>query len=420
MRKPKTWTDAMKIKFTKNTIERLTCDAEKGRIFFRDTECRGLVIEVRSTGGKTYYLSYRDRRGSQRLFKLGNADDIPPASARRLCDEQRRLLLDGRDPIKEKAQTRTCLTYEEFFNDRYVPYVKGYKRSWETDVYYARTHILPFIGSVYLEEMTIKHVNDVMSVAAKRLAPTSIYRLFTILRYSLNLAVKWKVSGLQTSPTQEYSIRQPRCAREYFLNEVETKRLLLCINTCGNRMLRYIIPMLLLTGARLGEARNAKWDDIDIERRFWRVPLSKNGEQRFIPLGNSAIQLLKNMPRFKNCEYVFPNPQTLRPYGSLYHVWNRVRIKARLPHIRIHDMRHSFASFLINSGCGLYEIQKILGHKSIVMTQRYSHLNQTSLLRAVSLAEQYVDMSMKRWNRDAYEAMRLEDGKTIDGTAEEI
>lgn len=389
-------TAQMKIKLTKAVVRKLQCDKGKARTFFRDTICRGLVIEVRDGGGKTYYLSVRDDRGKQRLYKIGEASSITPTTARKLCDQKREELITGSDIFAEKKQHRSCLTYAEYFNEHYIPYVKGYKRSWSTDLYYARNHIFPAIGNVYLDDLSVSHVRDVLTTSAERLAKTSVYRFYIILRYSLNLAIKWKLTSLQHNPTNGYTVKKPDNPRSYYLSGEEVDRLLAAVNKSGNIMLRYIIPLLLLTGARSGEIRSVRWEHVDLERRFIRVPLSKNGSERYIPLNDAAIALLKKVPRRHSSIYVFANPNTGKPYTGFYRPWERVRQIVGLPHIRIHDLRHSFASFLVNAGCSLYEVQKILGHKSATMTQRYSHLNQSSLLRAASVAEQFVDISTIR------------------------
>ena len=100
----------------------------------------------------------------------------------------------------------------------------------------------------------------------------------------------------------------------------------------------------------------------------------------------TALALLDTIRKRANCDYIFANPKTLKPFVSIFISWQTARTAAGLADVRIHDLRHSFASFLVNAGCSLYEVQKILGHASIVMTQRYSHLSQDSLLRAAEHA----------------------------------
>lgn len=380
----------MKIKFTKRTIDKLTCSNPQGREFWRDTACRGLVIEVRVSGGKTYYLSYRDERGKQRLFKLANAADITPQQAQQLCDAARNRLAMGEDLSKEREQLRASLTVAEFFDDRYLPYVKGYKRSWATDESLFRTHIQPLIGKKFIDAINSEDITRVLARAAVRLGPNSGNRLLVLMRYIFNLAIRWQITGVVSNPTATHKLKRISNHRERFLSAEETQRLMAAVNLSSNVMLKYIIPFLLLTGARKREALDAKWCDIDRARCFWRIPYTKNGHERHVPLSEAALALLDSVPRRKRCEWIFANPKTNQPYKSIFLSWDKARTAAKLEDVRIHDLRHSFASYLVNSGCSLYEVQKILGHSSVAMTQRYSHLSQSSLLRAVSFAQDYV------------------------------
>ncbi len=156
-----------------------------------------------------------------------------------------------------------------------------------------------------------------------------------------------------------------------------------------NSMLRYIIPMLILTGARKREVLDAKWSDFDYERRQWRIPVTKLGRPRHVPLSDGVITLLNSVPR-SDSEWVFANPDTLRPYSNIFAAWDTARKKVGLRDVRIHDLRHSFASFLVNSGRTLYEVQHLLGHTQIKTTQRYSHLSQDTLLAAANAASSAV------------------------------
>ena len=151
-----------------------------------------------------------------------------------------------------------------------------------------------------------------------------------------------------------------------------------------NKMLVFIVPMLILTGARKREVLDARWEDFDFERRSWRIHTTKLGRPRHVPLSDGAISLLNSMERIPHCPWAFPNPKSLKPYVSIFYSWNTARNAAGLSDVRIHDLRHSFASFLVNSGRTLYEVQLLLGHTQIKTTQRYSHLSQDTLLDATN------------------------------------
>lgn len=376
----------MKISFNKRNIAQLKCTSAQGREFFRDTDSRGLCIEVRSSGGKTYYLSYRDARGAQRLHKLANAADVSPQQARVLCERARATIAMGTDPAEQRAQLRSAVTVSEFFNDSYLPHIKSYKRSWSSDVSVFQNHVLPQLGDTYMDAVSSTDIAALMARAAKKLAPSTSNKLLVLLRYFFNLALRWHTAGVNTNPTADCMLKKCVTHRERYLSAAETQALIAAVNKSINTQLKYIVPFLLLTGARKREVLDARWCDIDLERRFWRIPFTKSGRERHVPLSAAAVQLLQQVPRMRKDTWIFANPDTDKPFTTFYYSWQTARTAAGLADVRVHDLRHSFASFLVNAGCSLYEVQKILGHSSVNMTQRYSHLSQDSLLRAVSHA----------------------------------
>lgn len=384
----------MKIKFTKKSIADLSCTTPQGRQFVRDTECRGLCIEVRSSGGKTYYVSYRDQRGNPRMHKLANALDISPQQARVLCDRTRASLAMGTDIATQREQLRSSPTVSAFFNDTYLPYVQGYKRSWTTDLSAFKNHVAPHIGKLHMDTVNAEHIGIVLKHAWANMSDGSSNRLLILVRYMFNLAIRWRIAGVADNPTAMYKPKKLANHRERYLSAQETQALLAAVNGSSNRMLKYIIPMLLLTGARKREVLDARWVDIDRRHSFWRIPVTKSGRPRHVPLSAAALDLLDRVPR--RSEWIFANPNTRKPFTNTFLSWDAARKRAGLADVRIHDLRHSFASFLVNAGCNLYEVQKILGHSSIQMTQRYSHLSQDSLLRAASHAGNVVSPAVQR------------------------
>jgi integrase len=143
------------------------------------------------------------------------------------------------------------------------------------------------------------------------------------------------------------------------------------------------VGLLLLTGARVRELLDARWEHVDVERRAWLIPTSKTGKARYVPLSSAALAIVETLPRFKGCPWLVPNPETLKPFVSVRHAWLRAIRVARLSGLRIHDLRHSAASFMVNSGVDLFAVGKVLGHASYQSTQRYSHLANDTLLAAV-------------------------------------
>ena len=151
-------------------------------------------------------------------------------------------------------------------------------------------------------------------------------------------------------------------------------------------LFRSIVALLLMLGCRKSELLNAKWEHMDLDRRTWKIPLSKSGKMRHVPLSSAAVDLLREVPRWKGCPYVLPNPKTLKPLVDFHEPWATACRRAGLKDVRIHDLRHTFASNLVNAGHSLFVVSRALGHASVVQTARYSHLADDTLLAAADAA----------------------------------
>jgi hypothetical protein len=139
-------------------VKSLTCPAGKTKITVFDTLCKNLVIEVSQSGRKTYYFRYKDKRNVTRQPKLSDANDITLKQARTLTDKYRSMIIMGEDPFATKAALQTVPTIADFIDNSYLPYVKSYKRSWDTDVSLIKNHIKPHFGRLYLDEFTKQHL----------------------------------------------------------------------------------------------------------------------------------------------------------------------------------------------------------------------------------------------------------------------
>ena len=150
--------------------------------------------------------------------------------------------------------------------------------------------------------------------------------------------------------------------------------------------------MLISVGSRLNEVLSAKWNQFDRANRVWRIPAtnSKSKRVRSVPLNDSALDVLNQLDTEGTFEYLFINKKTKNPYTRIHKAWHRIRKVAGVPFLRIHDLRHSYASFLVNSGRSLYEVQQILGHSDPKVTQRYSHLSSKSLQEAANSASKII------------------------------
>ena len=375
------------ISLTQAFVKTAVCPNDQTKQEITDKGCKGLILEVRQSGGKTYYLRYTNHRGKQRQYRIGNATVLTLSQARsksKLALNQAAL---GQDPCEEKELTKQVPTFAQFIDDQYLPYVKSYKRSLSTDISLLKNHLLPRFGKKYLDEISRQ---DIVKMHADRkasgAAAGSANRLLIMMRYIFNLALKWEVPGIKSNPCKGIPLMEENNKMERYLSVEEAERLYGAVCKSDNAMLRFIVPMLILTGARKREVLDARWEDFDLGRRAWRIPISKSGKARHVPLSDGALALLATMPRSMDCKWAFANPETGKPYVSIFYAWNTARKSVGLSDVRMHDLRHSFASLLINSGRTLYEVQHILGHTQVKTTQRYAHLSQDTLLAAANSA----------------------------------
>jgi integrase len=374
-----------RVTLTNQLVKTIDCPSNKKKTELFDIHSKGLSLEVRATGGKTYYRRYRDSRGRIRQIKLGDERELSLADARLLADKIGRQVAMGDDPLEEKQLVRTVPNFADFIEEQYMPYVKSYKRSWDTDVSLLKNHLLPRFGKRYMDEITRQ---DIVKMHADRkasgAAPGSANRLLIMMRYIFNLTLKWEVPGIKTNPCKGIPLMEENNKRERYLSVEEAQKLYGAVCSSENTMLKFIVPMLILTGARKREVLDARWEDFDLARRVWRIPITKSGKARRVPLSDGALTLLATMPRKSDCPWAFANPATDKPYVSFFCAWNTARKKVGLQDVCVHSLRHSHASFLINAGRTLYEVQNILGHTQVKTTQRYAHLSHDTLLDATN------------------------------------
>lgn len=359
------------------------CEPGKTKTDWYDETVTGFVLECRSSGGKTYYLRYQDQGGRQKQHKIGRHEDVPFAKAKKAAERLRSDVVLGGDPGAEKALARSIPLYSELAA-MHLDHAKSYQRSYADTEMYVRRHLLPKWGKARLTDISSRAVAQWLSEkGAEGLAPATVEKIRVVLGRSFVLGASWDVPGCDRNPTRGIPRKPLNNARERFLSAEEAARLRLAVAESQNPQLKHIVGLLLLTGARVRELLDARWEHVDVERRAWLIPTSKTGKPRYVPLSGAALAIVETLPRFKGCPWLVPNPETLKPFVSIRHGWLRAIRVAKLPGLRIHDLRHSAASFMVNSGVDLFAVGKVLGHASYQSTQRYSHLANDTLLKAV-------------------------------------
>ena len=376
-----------KLRFTTDSIKRLKPPIDKSKVQYFDSELTGFMLEVKNTSSKTYYYRYRVNT-SQKMIRIGTTTELNFQQAKEKYLELKENQTNPQEhsPQKEKP----LITFLEFYNSYYLPYIKAHIKSYETNISVFKNHILKDLSNTSmadLKKLDIKRLHNEM-ITIKNLSRATANKFLIFLSSAYKLANEFELLN-SYNPCRGIKEFELNNQRQIFLTQSQTKRLLNEVNKSSNIHLKYIVPMLLLSGARKREVLDAKWCDFDNINNLWTIPLTKNGKKRILPITKSLQTILNQIPKDKT-PYLFASPLTLKPYISIYQSWNSARTKANLKEVRMHDLRHTYASALVNAKCSLYEVQVLLGHSTAKMTQRYAHLSNESLMRASSCAGKLV------------------------------
>ena len=273
-----------------------------------------------------------------------------------------------------------------FVDCQYMPFVKARKRSWRTDESLVNNHLKPFFLRKQLSEISGK---DVMRFQNQKLMegyqPSSVNRMTVLLKYIVNCSMRWGYRDRDRDWAEDVSDLRNIRSRERFLTQAEAIKLFQVLNAHPDRIAASCIQLLLLTGARKSELLFAKWDYLDWNSQTLIVPLSKSGSSRHTFLGQSALKIFKELQRRGGQPFIFCAQGQEYPIKHLQRVWYAVRARSGLTDVRLHDLRHSYASFLVGQGRSLFEVQKLLGHASSKTTLKYAHLANKQLLEAADV-----------------------------------
>ena len=384
-------------KITKSAVDNLA-PMDAAEVVWWDSEIKGFGIRARRGGAKTYILHYRagaGRNAPLRKLTIGrHGSPWTPQTARVEAKRLLGLVASGEDPAQARSAERRAITVAEL-SDLYLAEGTTHKKhsTLKADRGRITHHIKPLLGKKLVEKITRADIERMMidvkagstatstpkdskrppgslptggtGVAAQCVALVSTLLTFAIAR------------GLR-SDNPAKGIKKPAVRKmERFLSEEEIARLALALEAevakTGDPYPSAVIKLLLLTGARRGEIIGLQWQNVDFERKYLRLPDSKTGA-KVVFLNEPALEVIRSLPRLSNNLHVIPGSRDGAAFVGIDKIWVRVRAAAGLRNVRLHDLRHSFASMAAGDGFSLPVIGALLGHKHATTTARYAHL----------------------------------------------
>lgn len=320
---------------------------------------------------------------------IGIFGAITPEKARKIAKTRANEVQHGGDPGAERSEAAKAPSVAQLA-DRYMAEharPKKKPRSAKSDESNLNNHVLPALGSKKVATITRADISRLHH--SMRKSPGAANRVLALLSKMFTLAEKWGLRPDGTNPCRHVE-RNPERKLERYLSEKELARLAEVLAEAERTRTELpsalaAIRLLLFTGARLSEILTLKWEHVYMEGKCLRIPDSKTGAKT-IYLPPSGLEILAGLEQSDDNPYVIIGAKHGRHLVNLRKPWGRIRARAKLDDVRIHDLRHSFASMAVAGGLSLPMIGALLGHTQPTTTQRYAHLASDPLQQAVTIA----------------------------------
>jgi len=341
---------------------------------------------------------YRTPDGQQRRPKIGDHNPMTCEEARELARQWLSKARIGSDVSANRKADRNAPTMddlaERYLSEHAEP--KKKPRSVSSDRTLLRLHILPALGRTRVSSVTRADVARLHY--AMRKTPGAANRTIALLSKMFNLAEKWELRPDGSNPCRHIE-KNPERKFERYLTAKEFAQLGAALAEAERTQTESpsvitAIRLLAFTGCRLSEILTLRWESIDWERSRLNLPDSKTG-QKTVYLGAPALEVLNRMDQEPQNPYVIMGRNPSTHLVNIRKPWLRIRARAGLKDVRIHDLRHSFASFGAGAGLSLPMIGKMLGHTQAQTTQRYAHLASDPLKRAAETVASSINAAMK-------------------------
>jgi integrase len=396
----------MEPKFTDKDVRDLPSPATGNRIYF-DPDVKGFGVRVTPAGAKAFILNYR-ADGRQRRITIGSFPDWKVAAARDHAKALKRQIDVGEDPMQVRHDERAAPTVKEL-TERYLAEGIGQKR--------ARTIVeeKSLINQLIIPKLGRLRANAVRRVEVETFhreisasTPTRANRALSLLARIFTVSVGW---GILTENPCKGIEKNQEDRRERYLTPAELGRLMAALASHRNKSSANAVRLLLLTGARRGEVLSATWGQFDLDSGVWSKPAASTKQNKLhrVPLSDAARTLLNDMqaaakaelaksrkldPEAKINPALFPGSRDREQQGDLKKFWASLCASAKIEGVRVHDLRHSYASYLASAGLSLPIIGALLGHSQPSTTQRYAHLLDDPLRAATDKVGTIVSNAM--------------------------
>jgi len=391
------------LKLNERTLAALPAPDKRNQIIYYDLEgrgnVRGLGLRVTANNARSWTMDYTDAAGKRRRATLARWPDLTLEQARTRASEFHSAMARGEGgPLEAKRAAREQAQAEQMRreHDKTVAqlaqlWMEGHARlhkspvSQVNDRSILNRHILPRLGSMKVADVTSDDV-EALHTALVEKTPTQANRVHALLTTLMRYAIKKKYRA--DTPCVGLK-RYKEKARVVHTTREQLDRLYAALEAHPNRQAINAIKLLVWTGSRRNEVMGASWSEFDLTRGLWNKPAERTKQKRAssIPLNPLALKLLREMHTAKNGELLFPSrADRTRPMRDVRKFWATVCNAAGLETLRVHDLRHVFATTALEAGAPLITIAPLLGHSSTVMTARYAHLSDRMLLEATTKA----------------------------------
>jgi integrase len=356
-----------------------------------DSSLPGFGLRAKASGVKTFVIQYRNRSGRSRRLSLGNLGKVTLDQARKEAVKLMGQVATGGDPAEERRMRLRSETISQLADVYMKEHCAGRckPRTIEAHNWLLNKLIKPRLGRRKLLEL--RPVDIAKLHTDLQSTPYNANRAVGLLRAMLNCAERWEMIPRGSNPAAVIK-PYPERKRERFLSADELKSLMDALDTAEaeesiDRYEGAAIRLLIFTGCRLSEITMLEWDSVDLANA--RIVLERHKTDQYgakiIPLNAPALGVLTDLPRIDDNPYVIVGQKAGQYLINLQKPWRRVRKAAGLDDVRIHDLRHSFASFAIGAGVPLALIGGLLGHRSVQTTARYAHLANDPLKQATNV-----------------------------------